>query len=70
MMYIQLAQLRVLFRKHQHNFLLLMVLLPLAYVPPKAVPFQTLPVTSWNGLVDISCPDPATPMIVDTPQPL
>ena len=24
--------------------------------PPNAVPFQTLPVTSWNGRVAISCP--------------
>ena len=31
--------------------------------PPKAVPFQTRPVTSWNGRVRISCPAPATPMI-------
>ena len=39
-------------------------------LPPKAVPFQTRPVTSWNGLVAISLPAAATPMIVDTPQPL
>lgn len=39
-------------------------------LPPKAVPFQTRPVTSWNGRVDISCPAAATPMMVDTPQPL
>ena len=26
--------------------------------PPKAVPFQTRPVTSWNGRVAISCPAP------------
>ena len=39
-------------------------------IPPKAVPFQTRPVISWNGRVDISFPAPATPMIVDTPQPL
>ena len=31
--------------------------------PPKAVPFQTRPVTSWNGRVAISWPAPATPMI-------
>jgi hypothetical protein len=30
--------------------------------PPKAVPFQTRPVTSWNGRVEISWPAPATPM--------
>ena len=35
---------------------------PLA--PPKAVPFQTRPVTSWNGRVAISCPEPATPMMI------
>jgi hypothetical protein len=34
---------------------------PLA--PPKAVPFQTRPVTSWKGRVRISWPAPATPMI-------
>jgi len=39
-------------------------------IPPNAVPFQTLPVTSWKGLVDISCPAPATPMITDVPHPL
>jgi hypothetical protein len=38
--------------------------------PPKAVPFQTRPVTSWNGPVLISCPAPATPMMTDSPQPL
>ena len=32
--------------------------------PPKAVPFQDLPVTNWNGLVEISCPAGATPMRV------
>src|SRR5258706_388519 len=37
--------------------------------PPKAVPFQTRPVTSWKGRVLISWPDPATPMITETPQP-
>ena len=31
--------------------------------PPKAEPFQTRPVTSWNGRVAISWPAPATPMI-------
>lgn len=40
------------------------------YLPPKAVPFQTRPVTSWKGRVDISCPAAATPIMVDTPQPL
>src|SRR6202521_1086593 len=34
--------------------------------PPNAVPFHTLPVTSWNGRVLISCPAPATPMMTDT----
>ena len=38
--------------------------------PPKADPFQTRPVTSWNGRVVISCPLPATPMMVETPHPL
>ena len=38
--------------------------------PPKAEPFQTRPVTSWNGRVEISSPAPATPMITDSPQPL
>ncbi len=38
--------------------------------PPNAVPFQTRPVTSWNGRVEISCPAPATPMMTLTPQPL
>ena len=33
--------------------------------PPKAVPFQTRPVTSWNGRVAISWPEPATPMMID-----
>ncbi len=37
--------------------------------PPNAVPCHTRPVTSWNGRVRISWPAPATPMIVDTPQP-
>lgn len=37
--------------------------------PPKAVPFQTRPVTNWKGRVDISCPDAATPTITDVPQP-
>ena len=39
-------------------------------LPPNAVPFQVRPVTSWNGLVEISCPAPATPIITDVPQPL
>jgi hypothetical protein len=33
------------------------------------VPFQTRPVTSWNGRVEISCPAAATPMMIDWPQP-
>src|SRR6266852_5202988 len=37
--------------------------------PPKAVPFQVRPVTSWNGRVDISWPAPATPMITLVPHP-
>lgn len=37
--------------------------------PPNAVPFQTRPVTSWNGRVAISWPDAATPTITDVPQP-
>jgi hypothetical protein len=38
--------------------------------PPKAVPRHTRPVTSWNGRVLISCPAPATPMMMLSPQPL
>lgn len=37
--------------------------------PPKAVPFQTRPVTSWNGRVEISCPEAATPTMTEVPQP-
>src|SRR3954454_8312382 len=37
--------------------------------PPNAVPFQTRPVTSWNGRVEISLPDSATPITTETPQP-
>ena len=37
--------------------------------PPNAVPRQTRPVTSWNGLVEISLPAPATPIITLSPQP-
>ena len=37
--------------------------------PPKAVPCQTRPVTSWNGRVAISLPASATPMMIDLPQP-
>ena len=33
------------------------------FAPPKAVPRQTRPVTSWNGRVEISAPAGATPMI-------
>ena len=39
------------------------------FTPPKAVPFQVRPVTSWNGRVEISWPAPATPIITDWPQP-
>lgn len=39
-------------------------------LPPKAVPFQVRPVTSWNGRVAISSPAPATPTTTLTPQPL
>jgi hypothetical protein len=38
--------------------------------PPKAVPFQVRPVTSWKGRVEISAPAGATPMMIDSPQPL
>jgi len=38
--------------------------------PPKAEPLQTLPVTNWKGLVEISAPAGATPMIILCPQPL
>ena len=41
----------------------------LDFQPPKAVPFQFLPVTSWNGLVEISFPAAATPITQDSPQP-
>src|SRR3981081_3648201 len=37
--------------------------------PPNAVPFQTRPVTSWNGRVAISAPAGATPITMDWPQP-
>mmetsp|Transcript_16146 Transcript_16146/g.22519 ORF Transcript_16146/g.22519 Transcript_16146/m.22519 type:complete len:100 (-) Transcript_16146:857-1156(-) len=37
--------------------------------PPKAVPFQIRPVTSWKGRVEISCPEAATPITHDVPQP-
>jgi hypothetical protein len=37
--------------------------------PPKAVPFQVRPVTSWKGRVAISAPAGATPITTDTPQP-
>ena len=39
----------------------------LSRAPPKALPFQTRPVTSWNGRVEISCSNPATPMTTETP---
>jgi len=32
------------------------------------VPFQTRPVTSWNGRVSITAPEGATPMMIDWPQ--
>src|SRR4051812_17609458 len=35
--------------------------------PPKAVPFQTRPETSWNGRVEISAPAGATPTMIDWP---
>ena len=38
--------------------------------PPKAVPRQTRPVTSWKGRVLISAPAGATPMMTLSPQPL
>src|SRR3981081_2282386 len=37
--------------------------------PPNAVPFQTRPVTSWNGRVEISLPASATPPPTEPPQP-
>ena len=37
--------------------------------PPKAVPRQLRPVTSWKGRVLISSPAPATPMMMLSPQP-
>ncbi|MOA55358.1 hypothetical protein D3C78_1791370 [compost metagenome] len=37
--------------------------------PPKAEPFQTRPVTSWNGRVEISLPASATPITMLSPQP-
>lgn len=39
-------------------------------LPPKAVPFHVRPVTSWNGRVEISSPEAATPTTTLTPQPL
>ena len=39
------------------------------YAPPKALPRQTRPVTSWKGRVAISSPAPATPITIDSPQP-
>jgi hypothetical protein len=38
-------------------------------IPPKAVPFQTRPVTNWKGRVEISWPEAATPITTETPQP-
>ena len=40
------------------------------FAPPNAVPRHTRPVTSWNGRVLISCPLPATPMMMLSPHPL
>ena len=40
------------------------------FAPPKAVPFQTRPVTNWNGRVEISAPAGATPMMMLSPYPL
>lgn len=40
------------------------------WLPPKAVPFQVRPVTSWKGRVEISCPAAATPMMTLVPHPL
>src|ERR1700722_10688584 len=37
--------------------------------PPKAVPFQTRPVTSWNGRVLVFLSAPATPTTPATPRP-
>ena len=37
--------------------------------PPKAVPVQERPVTSWKGRVLISVPAGATPMMTLLPQP-
>lgn len=42
----------------------------LDFHPPNAVPFHTRPVTNWNGLVLISWPAAATPIITDVPHPL
>lgn len=39
------------------------------FTPPNADPRHTRPVTSWNGRVEISCPDAATPMTQLSPQP-
>ena len=38
--------------------------------PPKAVPFQTRPVTSWKGRVEISWPAPRHADDRCSPQPL
>jgi hypothetical protein len=40
------------------------------FQPPKAVPTQRRPVTSWKGRVAISLPDAATPMTQLVPHPL
>lgn len=39
------------------------------FTPPKADPCHFRPVTSWKGLVEISLPAAATPIIVETPHP-
>lgn len=53
-----------------HPFLALYMPPPKKSSPPKAVPRHTRPVTSWKGLVEISCPAPATPAMMLSPQPL
>ena len=42
----------------------------LLFHPPNAVPFHCLPVTNQNGLVDISLPAAATPIMQLSPKPL
>jgi hypothetical protein len=38
-------------------------------IPPKAVPFQTRPITNWKGFVEISWPEAATPITPAIPHP-